>query len=87
MDEDKRLPEQEDDGRTIAPMNVEGMPWYTPNPDQQRTELEQRRRSKMTEEETRAYTWAAIRAGLLVMLVFAVVFFLFLLFCDYVWFR
>ena len=41
----------------------------------------------MTEEETRRYTWAAVKAGLLVVLIFAVVFGMFIAFCDFVWFR
>ena len=86
MAEDKRREDlPEDDGRTIAKMNVEGMPWYTPpGPDAgAKTEggLE------MTREEKRAYIWAAVRAGLLIFLAFAVVYFLFLLFCTKVWFK
>ena len=75
----------EDDGRTIADMNVDGMPWYHRSqpgiPDGN-----QGRQEPMTREEQRIYTWAAVKAGLLVVLVFAVIFFLFLLFCDFVWF-
>ena len=75
----------EDDGRTIANMNVEGMPWY--NPSQSEMPLNTcSPQEPMTREEQRIYTWAAVKAGLLVVFVFAVVFFLFLLFADYVWF-
>lgn len=42
---------------------------------------------KMTEEEFRAYRWAAVKASLLVVGVFGVVFFLFIAFLDFVWFR
>ena len=76
----------EDDSRTIADMNVEGMPWYSPgSPDK----LPERKglTDDLTPEQMRAYRFAAVRAGLLVALVFGVVFFLFLLFCDYIWFR
>ena len=38
-------------------------------------------------EELRAYKWAAVKAGLAVALVFAVVFGLFIAFCDFVWFK
>lgn len=86
MEKKRKKEEYVDDGRTIVNMNVEGMPWYhrpsidakgdsghTPEP--------------MTPEEQRRYTWAAVKAGLLIVLVFAVVFGLFIAFCDFVWFR
>ena len=75
----------EDDGRTIANMNVEGMPWYTP-PDPN-AQVKGENRLEMTREERGAYIWAAVRAGLLILLVFAVVFFLFLLFCTKIWLK
>ena len=75
----------EDDGRTIADMNVEGMPWY--HRAQADTSEAGDRREPMTKEEQRMYTWAAIKAGLLIVLVFAVVFGLFIAFCDFIWFR
>ena len=85
MAEVKRRPEEpEDDGRVIAKMNVEGMPWYTP-PGSEIPENDSG--TRMTKEERGAYIWAAVRAGLLILLVFAVVYFLFLLFCTKVWFR
>lgn len=84
-EEKRRKEEPEDDGRTIAKMNIEGMPWYTPPgldaQPQEKSGLE------MTREERSAYIWAAVRAALLIFLVFAVVFFLFLLFCTKVWLR
>ena len=80
--------EEIDDGETIADMNVDGMPWYV------------RRKYKgdepsggdpkgepLTKEQLRAYKWAAIKAGLLVILVFGLVFSLFIAFCDFVWFK
>ena len=82
----RKKPDFEDDGRTIADMNVEGMPWYhrslTDQPGGSSAS-----REPMTREEQRIYTWAAVRAGLLIVLVFALVFFLFLLFCDFIWLR
>ena len=75
----------EDDGRTIARMNVEGMPWYTPESPDAQPKTENSR--EMTREERGAYIWAAVRAGLLILLVFAVVFFLFLLFCTKIWWK
>ena len=40
----------------------------------------------MTKEEGRIYTWAAIKAGLAVVLIFGLVYFFFILFCTKVWF-
>lgn len=78
-----RLPEG-DDGRTIVNMNVDGMPWYSrqkekPNPSQSDWDL--------TDEQKRAYKWAAVRAALAVALIFGAVFAAFIAFCDFVWFR
>ncbi len=80
-----RTDQFEDDGRTIADMNVPGMPGYD-----RRLRREGKPpsdiRPQMTKEEQRLVTWAAIKAGLLIVLVFAVVFGLFIAFCDFVWF-
>ena len=80
------LPEW-DDGRTVADMNVDGMPWYDSRLDRSQDGVPEAEPHQMTREEQRMYTWAAIKAGLLVVLVFAVVFGLFIAFCDFVWFR
>ena len=85
-DKKSRLPE-DDDGRTIANMNVDGMPWYDSRLEQGQEETPGGEHYQMTREEQRMYTWAAIKSGLLVALVFAVVFGLFIAFCDFVWFR
>ena len=95
----------EDDGRTIAPMNLEGMPGYRPwlkdrasgqAADNSNNENNIAKTGggrpmygaeELAKEQIRAYRFAALKAGLLVALVFAVVFFLFLAFCDFVWFR
>ena len=74
----------DDDGRTIAPMNIEGMPWYKPEAPERRpdgTEPE-----PLTKEEARIYTLAAVKAGLTIVSVFGVAIYIFLLFCDKIWF-
>ena len=85
MAQDKRntLPEG-DDGRTIVNMNVEGMPWYVP---EREDPAPGRQAEPMTREEARRYTWAAVKAGLLVAFIFGAVFALFILFCCYVWLK
>ena len=89
MSRKTKQPEPEDDGRVIAPMNVEGMPWYRPeqSEDQRRnTASSSGGKSDLSPEEQRLVIWGAVRTGLLIFAVFAVVFLLFLLFSDYVWF-
>ena len=78
----KKQDDFEDDGRTIVNMNVEGMPWY----HKQSPDAVDGKRSEMSPEEQRMYTWAAVKAGLLIVLIFALVFGLFIAFCDFVWF-
>lgn len=73
---------EDDDGRTIANMNVDGMPWYM-DPEQ-KTQGEKVRLSKV---EARAAMWGALKATLLIAAIFAGVFALFILFCDNVWFK
>ena len=74
-----------DDGKTVVNMNVEGMPWYVPK--RKTPETEGAEPYRMTKEEFRAYKWAAVRAGLLIALVFVAAFGLFIAFCDFVWFK
>lgn len=76
----------EDDGRTIANMNVDGMPWYVPG-DEDRQAFPGNSGNTLTDRQLRAYRWAAVKAGLLVVLVFGGAFGLFLAFCDFIWFR
>ena len=75
-----------DDGRTIADMNVEGMPWYNPVRD---SKLREKPVSgeQLGFKETLAVMRGVLRAGLLVAAVFAVGFLAFILFCVFVWFK
>lgn len=73
----------EDDGRTYADMNIDGMPWYSREKTLQQTP----EKIQLSKAESRAVIWGALKAALLVTMVFALVFFLFLLFCDKVWFK
>ncbi len=87
-----KLPEG-DDGRTIADMNVEGMPWYTPGGGGPEGKGEKGKAGQespdpvLTKEESRYYTWGALKAALLVTLVLCGGIVLFVLFCQFVWFR
>lgn len=82
------LPEG-DDGRTIANMNVEGMPWYSPESHSPETETKEmaKDREQLTKEETRYYTWGAVKAALLVTGIMCAGIALFILFCVKIWFR
>ena len=84
---DKRRLHDDDDGRVIANMNVDGMPWY------QRSERQTLGRSKgssdfsdLTKEETREIVKGALKASLLIAGVFIAAMLLFILFCLYIWF-
>ena len=70
----------EDDGRTIADMNVDGMPWYEPKRQDNAEKIE------LTSSEQRALIGSALKAALLVAAIFGLVYFLFILFCTHVWF-
>ena len=77
----------DDDGRVIASMNVDGMPWY------QRSQLFERNKreqasdfSDLTKEETREIVKGAMKASLLIAGIFILAMLLFILFCLYVWF-
>ena len=58
----------EDDGRTIADMNVEGMPWYLPG-QKENASGDGEDHYQMTPREQRLYTLAAARAALLIVVV------------------
>ena len=91
----KKRPENDDefdDGRTIANMNVEGMPWYTGTseknkPGQPGSDSDGLRKVTLTKKEERALLRGVVLAALLVGGIFFVVLAAFILFCIYVWFR
>ena len=76
-----------DDGRTIANMNVEGMPWYIDEAKRHRQTSENGEVPELTKEETRAAIGGMLAAVLVVGLIFAAIFLIFILFCVFVWFR
>ena len=75
-----------DDGRTIADMNVDGMPWYQRGRDHVPADSGGNH-YQMTKEEQRAYTWAAVKSALLILCVFGGVFAAFIAFCQFIWFK
>lgn len=81
----KKKTYEDDDGRVVANMNVDGMPWYM------RTERKQTPENNDLSDLSKGETWAIIKgtvkAGLLVGGVFVLACLLFILFCVFVWFR
>ena len=73
----------DDDGRTIANMNVDGMPWYL----EKREKQPEQEKIELTKEEGRAMMAGILKATLLVTLAFGVGLTLFILLCDLVFFR
>ena len=74
----------DDDGRTVAPMDAEGMPWHVPaRPRAPRDpDAEPLRGAALFR-----YMLSAVGAGLLVVLAFSVAGAAFILFCTQIWFR
>ncbi|HEY8421939.1 MAG TPA: hypothetical protein VIL05_09405 [Thermoclostridium sp.] len=75
----------DDDGRVIANMNIEGTPWYVKeNQKQSGTSSE---KPAPDVRETFYIMKGALAAGLLIGFVFIAACFVFLLFCTQVWFK
>lgn len=81
----KRKVYNDDDGRIIANMNVEGTPWYVPC---RKTDADPAQdRNVPGVKETWHIIKGALAAGLLIGSVFIVAFYLFILFCTEIWFK
>lgn len=63
-----------DDGKTVSPMNLEGMPWYRPDRpksnDSTRSETPFQSAEKLTFAEKLAFFWGSLKAALLVTAAF-----------------
>jgi hypothetical protein len=78
-----QLPE-DDDGRTIAPMNVEGMPWHTPK----RSETPRDPNAQpLLGKDLLRYLFSAVGAGLLIVFAFGIAGAALILFCTEIWFK
>ena len=82
----------DDDGRVISSMNVDGMPWYNEKEKQEKQHEKntyQRTADELdlTPKEKRAMMGGVFAAALLVAGVFALAGFLFILFCVFVWLK
>jgi uncharacterized membrane protein len=80
----------DDDGRVICDMDVDGMRWHD---RQVRREKRAERRAStstgdpLTKSQARRFTMYAVLAGLTIVAVYAVVWAIVLLFMTQVWFR
>jgi hypothetical protein len=79
----KRKVYDDDDGRTIADMNVEGMPWYDRD-RRDRTETGERK-PPMDRTQRQATVTAVVLAALLIALVFGVGYFVVIFLMDSLW--
>ncbi len=88
MFEKQKKQYEDDDGRVICNMDVEGMRWY--DKGVRRREQAARRLppgDELSRLEIRQLTGSAVLAGLMIVLVFSVTWVLFILFCTEIWFR
>ena len=81
----KRKLHEDDDGRVIASMNVDGMPWYAERMHNHQTHDNDL--SDLSKGETWEIIKGTTKAALLVLSAFLVAFLLFILFCVFIWFR
>ena len=81
----------DDDGRVIAPMNVDGMPWHRKDISDRTDRLPEGNGEQdqitLTDSEKRAMAGGVFAAALLVAGIFVLAGLLFILFCVFVWFR
>lgn len=76
-----------DDGRVIAKMNVDGMPWHLDIKDQGNTSNIEQEKEPLTGKEKRAMMWGVMQAAMLIAGIFLLVFGGFIAFCVFVWFK
>lgn len=81
----------DDDGRVILNMDVEGMRWHDKRVRKEARETRRAAREttpdQMNKSEARLFNTYALLAALTIGLVFSVTWVLFVLFCIYVWFK
>lgn len=80
----KRKEYDDDDGRTIANMNVDGMPWYNARVEEMKKE-NGGEFPDLTFREKLSFYAGALKAAFLVILCFAGMFFLLILFLLFIW--
>lgn len=81
----KRRDYADDDGRVIANMNVDGMPWYLDAAKKKQGHSENE--LDLNREETKYVVWGALKAGLLIAGAFILGGLIFILLCIFIWFK
>ena len=81
----------DDDGRVICNMDVEGMRWHNKPARHPLLKVPESTPSTysgdpITDREARRFTWYAVLAGLLIVAIFSAVWVLLVLFMTKVWF-
>jgi hypothetical protein len=85
---DQRKQYDDDDGRVICSMDVDGMRWHGKRALHDLAPASASHTGvQMTASQARNYTGYSLLAGLLIVAVFSVTWILFTLFCTLVWFR
>lgn len=77
-----KLPE-DDDGKVIAKMDVDGMPWYVER--LHRNEGPKGEAYQMSRKETWTYIWGALSASFLITAFFSLIFAAFILLLLFLW--
>jgi hypothetical protein len=78
----------DDDGRVVCNMDVDGMRWHDKVARRKIFATHQAAHGgQMTRSEARRFTWVAVQAALFLASIFSVAWVLFILFCTQVWFR
>lgn len=80
----KRKQYGDDDGRTVADMNVEGMPWYVPKREKPAAGDDG---PELDPAQKRAAMRGMLAAALVIAGVFVVGALLFILFCLFIWLK
>ena len=85
----KKKTYDDDDGRVIANMNVDGMPWSMSDVLSRRKKSDEKLQSSsdFSDVDTREIIKGTVKAGLVIAGVFLAGAALFILFCPYIWFR
>lgn len=85
----KKKTYDDDDGRVIANMNVDGMPWSMSDVLSRRKKSDEKLQSSsdFSDVDTREIIKGTVKAGLVIAGVFLAGAALFILFCLYIWFR
>jgi hypothetical protein len=90
----KKKKKFKDDGRSIANMNVEGMPWFSRRPKDKKNDRKTLKNDEqaaidppLTKKETRNLMISSVIAALVIGLIFLTAIFLFILFSLHVWLR